>query len=542
MFGNARLLIVDDEEVVCEACRRILSPHGFRVDTTTDAIEGLFRAMESDYAAILLDIKMTSLDGIRLLEHLRRTKPDVAVVFITGYPNVQHAAAAMRLGAADYVTKPFAPDELIRVVQEVLRSPNQKGSSRSRASSWALDPWAPTDRELLFWDESWLHSGKDGSVRVGSVLAHRRRTHPESVRLPPVGETIYQGLPLAGLTIPGEPQRIVPSPISGVVVAVNQLAVKRPLVLTRDAFHDGWLARICPSRFEEEVKNCHPRRVALVNADHSSARGQSEALVSLGCQVSILDRWQRLTPSLLARRGTLLMFDAASFGERGPELVGRINVAAPSMRIVVIAPADSRLESAYRGRRILYYAVEPFDDDEIADILDTAFRCPRRPLPRPPRSGGAANSVTAISITNGTGRKVRLLGENRLLRRDSGLGRELADKLRERRCGVEMAEGGNVPITASTVREAAHTCDRLLVLLAKDMGRLPGSLVRDTWGEFTSELCPNTWNVTPLIVQPPLTNDPSLDFDARTTVALAEHIMQEMVLCCRNVGNSPAPA
>ena len=530
MFGNARLLVVDDEEVVCEACRRILSPHGFRVETTTDAVEGLLRAREGDYAAILLDIKMTSLNGIRLLEHLRRVKPDVAVIFITAYPNVQHAAAAMRLGAADYVTKPFAPDALIRAVQDALRDRHLQRGIRSQAAAWVTDPWTPADRELRFWDESWLQSGKDGSVQVGSVVAHRRRTHLESVRLPRVGETVYQGLPLAG-----------PSPVSGVVVAVNQLVVEQPRVLTTDALHNGWLARVCPSRFEEEVKKCHPRRVTLVNADCGSARGQSEALASLGCQVGIVDRWQRLTPSQLASQGTVLMFDAASFGVHGPELVQRINVAAPSERIVVIAPAGSHLESAYRRCRILYYAVEPFEDDEIADILDTAFQCPRRPLPRGHHSKSAADSVITISITNGTGRKVRLLGDEGLLGRDSGLGRALAEKLSEQRYGLETTERDSLPVTASAVRKAAHTCDRLIVLIARDMGRLPGSLVRDTWGEFTSELCHNTWNVTALVVQPaPQGGDPP-EFEAGTTAALAEHVMQEMVLCYRNVENSPAP-
>ncbi len=121
MSENLRLLVVDDEEVVCQACRRIFAPRGFQVDGSCDAGEGLSLATEKDYAAILLDFKMPVMDGVQFLEELRRTKPHVPVVFITGYPSISSAAAAMRLGAADYVTKPFSPEEITQAVERLLR-------------------------------------------------------------------------------------------------------------------------------------------------------------------------------------------------------------------------------------------------------------------------------------------------------------------------------------------------------------------------------------------------------------------------------------
>ena len=123
MLDAPRLLVVDDEEVICQGCRRIFSPEGFQVDTSNDPREGLSLAAENDYAVVLLDFKMPGMDGIELLGELRKVRPDVPVIFITGYPSIPDAASAMRLGAADYVTKPFAPKEIVQAVQRVLRHP-----------------------------------------------------------------------------------------------------------------------------------------------------------------------------------------------------------------------------------------------------------------------------------------------------------------------------------------------------------------------------------------------------------------------------------
>ena len=530
MSGNPSLLVIDDEEVICEACRRILSPHGFLVETSTDAINGLFRVVERDYSAVLLDIKMAPLDGIQVLDHIRKIKPGVPVIVITGHPNIHSAAGALRLGAADYVTKPFSPEDLIRVVHNCLQRGNRHNDQFASVSH-AVPCWVPADGEFRFWNESWLQAGSDGSVRVGSVLLHSQSGEIEGVRLPRVGETVYQGLPLAALAVQDAGQVVLPAPVSGVVMDVHTALSDPPSTLTGSPLEAGWLARICPSRFEQEVAHCQPRRVVLVNAAPDSARRQREALSSLGCSVRTVTGWNNLTAALLDPEGAFVMLDAKSFGKRGPELVRRINVVVPSMKIVVVASPDSRFEASYRKQRILYYAVNPFLDNEIVDILDAAFRSPGRARPGAARCGPKAGTVTSVGITNGTGRRVSLIAEGGLLRRNCGLCGELADRLSKGRYRVEMIEGGNEPVSALAVREATRTCDRLLVLVARDTGRLPGSLVRDTTGEFTSELCDTAWNVTPLVVQPDPRQPHPLDFDAATVSALATHVVQEMVLC-----------
>jgi len=143
MADDRKLLVVDDEEVVCQACRRIFSRQGFQVEVNTDARQGLALATDKDYTIILLDIKMPNMNGIEFLERLREKKSDVPVLIITGYPSIPNAAAAMRLGACDYVTKPFTAEEITGAVQRVL-SVRQvlSGESETTAGSRASARWS----------------------------------------------------------------------------------------------------------------------------------------------------------------------------------------------------------------------------------------------------------------------------------------------------------------------------------------------------------------------------------------------------------------
>ncbi|MBN2560602.1 MAG: response regulator [Phycisphaerae bacterium] len=530
MSNTPELLVVDDEEVICGACHRIFSAQGFHVESSSDAVDGLGLAIEKEYAAILLDIKMPVLDGIQFLQRLRKRKPDVPVILITGYPSVQSVAAAMRLGAVDYVTKPFTPEEITQAVQRLMRPRPAKREGELRSAPTEAEPWTPRAQEFRFWGQSWLQLGKDGSVRVGAVPARSQGGTVEAVHLPSIFESIYQGLPLASLTVADKPQLIMPSAVSGVVVAVNELLTEDPSALWDDPCGNGWIACLRPTRLEEDVRGCNVRRVILVNAHEASGDEQSKHLTRLGCQVRIVREWDELAPLLHDPSCHVVMIDAASFAERGPDLVQRINADAASVRIVVVASPGSRWEAPYRRHKILYYAVEPFRDNEIIDILEAAFRPPRSPPPQVERRTALSESMSGIWFTNRNGKSVRLVASTGLLRRDQGLGWHLVNKLADHHYPIETTLG-NAALTPSALHDAASTCDRLLVLQAKDTGRLPGSLARDTKGEFLPVERDNVGKVTALVVQPAPPGCHPLEFDAMTIAALAEHLVQEMLLC-----------
>jgi DNA-binding NtrC family response regulator len=115
-----RILVIDDEGVVCLSCTRILESDGYRVECKQRPDEGLRAALLGGYDVILLDLVMPDMTGLEVLQQLKSAGVSSEVVMITGYSTVQTAVEAMKLGAADYVSKPFTPDELRVIVQRVL--------------------------------------------------------------------------------------------------------------------------------------------------------------------------------------------------------------------------------------------------------------------------------------------------------------------------------------------------------------------------------------------------------------------------------------
>jgi DNA-binding NtrC family response regulator len=113
---NGRILIVDDEEIVIRSCLRILAGGGYDLDSANDGLEALNKIHESQYDVLILDIKMPKMDGLELLQRVKEASPDIDVIMITGLHDIETAVQAMKLGAFDYLPKPFEPEEFKMVV------------------------------------------------------------------------------------------------------------------------------------------------------------------------------------------------------------------------------------------------------------------------------------------------------------------------------------------------------------------------------------------------------------------------------------------
>ena len=116
-----RILVVDDEEIVRESLSSWLRKDGYTVAAAADGPTalGMLRAEEA-WSVILLDLKMTPMDGLQVLEEARTIRPDAAAVIMTAYATVDTAVRAMKLGAYDYLMKPFDPEELSLMVEKIV--------------------------------------------------------------------------------------------------------------------------------------------------------------------------------------------------------------------------------------------------------------------------------------------------------------------------------------------------------------------------------------------------------------------------------------
>lgn len=120
MSDKASILIVDDEEVVRLSHLRSLAGAHCTAEVAWNGNEAL-RAMEAHpFDVILLDLRMPDLDGMSVLKTIKERWPDSEVVIITGYPSIESAKEAVRLGAYNYLAKPVSPDEVIKAARAAV--------------------------------------------------------------------------------------------------------------------------------------------------------------------------------------------------------------------------------------------------------------------------------------------------------------------------------------------------------------------------------------------------------------------------------------
>jgi DNA-binding NtrC family response regulator len=119
-MSRPRILVIDDEEIVRVSCKKCLTPEGYDVDVAANGIEGLAMTENNRYDVILTDLKMPDMDGMEFLTKVKERHPDTKVIMITGYSTVEHAVRAMRMGAYNYIEKPFTPDALVEAVREAM--------------------------------------------------------------------------------------------------------------------------------------------------------------------------------------------------------------------------------------------------------------------------------------------------------------------------------------------------------------------------------------------------------------------------------------
>jgi len=115
-----KALVIDDEQILLDSVSQILTDENYEVDVSLSGREGLNQAIEKEYDIVLTDIRMPDIGGMRVLRDIKRAKPSLPVVIITGYASVKSAVQAMKLGAADYLEKPFTPDQLLKAVDSAL--------------------------------------------------------------------------------------------------------------------------------------------------------------------------------------------------------------------------------------------------------------------------------------------------------------------------------------------------------------------------------------------------------------------------------------
>lgn len=256
MSESTKILVIDDEEIVHASVRRILTRLGFEVDSSFSAQDGLDRMSKNHYDAAITDLMMPEMNGVEMLHAMKERGINLPTIMITGYPTIKTAMQALRLGATDYIPKPFTRQELLSPLNRALRRCGD--STRPDCED---NPFSDRDRmakggvqinpgDVFFLPEhSWAIYNQDGTIDIGveaSFLALIPKV--DEIESPGENDLVEQGYPGFKLKASGEVHGVF-MPLSGRVVANNKALLSKPELLDSKT----WVLKIIPSQLNEEL-------------------------------------------------------------------------------------------------------------------------------------------------------------------------------------------------------------------------------------------------------------------------------------------------
>ena len=135
-----KILVVDDERAVRESLRRALELEGYEIELADDGLAALAALEDDEPDAMILDVLMPGLDGLEVARRVRRAGSRLPILMLTARVEVDDRVAGLDAGADDYVTKPFALDELLARVRALLRRTHEDGTGKLAFGDLELDP------------------------------------------------------------------------------------------------------------------------------------------------------------------------------------------------------------------------------------------------------------------------------------------------------------------------------------------------------------------------------------------------------------------
>lgn len=114
------ILLVDDEDHLQEVLGLLLELDGHKVTTAYNGQEALEKAKNNKFDLVVTDLKMPGMTGLEMAKEFKNTNPDIHIIMITGYPTVETATEALKLGCDDYIAKPFHMDRMREIIKKIF--------------------------------------------------------------------------------------------------------------------------------------------------------------------------------------------------------------------------------------------------------------------------------------------------------------------------------------------------------------------------------------------------------------------------------------
>ena len=271
---KARILAVDDEEIILDSFRKILVLAGYSIDTVERGAEVLGLIRQNDYDFVFTDLRMPEMDGVEVTKAVKHLRPDIDVIVITGFASIETAVETVKFGAIDYIQKPFAEDELLEFVKTALIKRQDNLEKQMRHKIRLIKPGTSESRSkfelnvpggvFISPQHAWARIELNGTVRIGlDDLLRKIFEKIDQVELPETGQEIERGETLFSVKY-GDYSLKIPAPLSGKITSVNTEHAEHPEWLAIKPFELSWMCGIEPSMLARELPGL---RIGLDSVD-----------------------------------------------------------------------------------------------------------------------------------------------------------------------------------------------------------------------------------------------------------------------------------
>ena len=262
MTNNTDILIIDDEQVIVDAIKKITSFENLSSDICLSADEALIMLENKQYSLILCDIMMPDTDGFELLNILRQRRITTPVVITTGFSTMENAVKALYEGAVGFIPKPFSVDEILSMIKRGIvygKIFNKNKIPHVFKKDITLDFVPCPHKYSRLGFDSWMNVMPEGIVTIGITdLFLKSVGLVKEIEFLNTEDNIYQGGTCLKVLDNKEALHQVLSPVSGKIIDINEKIIVNKTLLEKDPYFSGWIYKVIPDNLEHDLDNITP--------------------------------------------------------------------------------------------------------------------------------------------------------------------------------------------------------------------------------------------------------------------------------------------
>ncbi len=393
MENKTKIMVVDDELGICKNVEKILTKNNYEVIHTQSASQALEMMKNDTFSLLISDIVMPEMNGLELLKQVAKEVPDIKTVMMTGYASTNTAVKAIRLGALDYIPKPFTPDELRTTVTKALLGEFQKtiitdeerdaievmdidiDFGSDAASNLIKTEAEPVLKKAESTEEFFCNVGNmtcDVMEKLGTTCKTgvKKNYCPKLKAL--AKKQAKKAIQFNPKTMIGIDQ---PFDYDEVVAITGPEYVK---YMDRDGFAFlpyEELKKVDPLKTKQTTMTASLQKNILVVDDEVSVNNNIRKILGKnGFQVDQAVTKEEAIEKINQHPYRLVLLDLRMPGVSGLELLRAISQAQPFARIIIITGYAS-IETAIETTRIgaVDYLPKPFTPDELRNVAEKAY-------------------------------------------------------------------------------------------------------------------------------------------------------------------------